>query len=286
MTTAYTTGTVTLTNGSLAVVGVGTAWALALISGGVIFVQSATGNVLPIATVVDNTHITASLPWQGASGSYSYALLPDTSYDRQVLANATALAQIIQGLQKPSVNALAGLTPAADKLPYFTGSNTAALVTLSSFIRTLLDDADAATARTTLGAGDMLKATYDPQNLQANAFSRGNHTGDLPDSVLLANVAASTKKARFDLSSIASGNTRILSIPDRSFTISPAWEQIGQAIDMAGVSYAIWNNLSRLIRVLIDQNPSAHSLRPMDMIRQGWLSSLRQALQQWATISS
>ncbi|MBO9132679.1 type II toxin-antitoxin system RelE/ParE family toxin, partial [Rhizobium sp. B209b/85] len=34
-----------------------------------------------------------------------------------------------------------------------------------------------------------------------------------------------------------------------------------------------------LIRVLIDQNPSAHSLRPMDMIRQGWLSSLRQASQ-------
>ncbi|MBO9137020.1 hypothetical protein J5279_28710, partial [Rhizobium sp. B209b/85] len=33
------------------------------------------------------------------------------------------------------------------------------------------------------------------------------------------------------------------------------------------------------IRVLIDQNPSAHSLRPMDMIRQGWLSSLRQASQ-------
>lgn len=41
-----------------------------------------------------------------------------------------------------------------------------------------------------------------------------------------------------------------------------------------------------LIRVLIDQNPFAHSLRPMDIMRQGWLSSLRQASQQWATISS
>ncbi|WP_137131073.1 PIN domain-containing protein, partial [Rhizobium sp. FY34] len=29
-----------------------------------------------------------------------------------------------------------------------------------------------------------------------------------------------------------------------------------------------------LIRVLIDQNPLAHSLRPIDMIRHGWLSSL------------
>jgi hypothetical protein len=35
-----------------------------------------------------------------------------------------------------------------------------------------------------------------------------------------------------------------------------------------------------LIRILTDQNPFAHSLRPMDMIRHGWLSSFRQASQQ------
>lgn len=43
---------------------------------------------------------------------------------------------------------------------------------------------------------------------------------------------------------------------------------------------------SALIRLLTDQNPFVHSLRPMDMMRQGWFSSLRQASQQWATISS
>ena len=47
--------------------------------------------------------------------------------------------------------ALSGLTPAADQLPYFTGGSAASLTTLSSFMRTLLDDADAATARGTLG---------------------------------------------------------------------------------------------------------------------------------------
>jgi hypothetical protein len=47
--------------------------------------------------------------------------------------------------------ALASTTSAANALPYFTGSGTATTTTLSSYGRTLIDDADAATARSTLG---------------------------------------------------------------------------------------------------------------------------------------
>src|SRR5450759_1038555 len=45
------------------------------------------------------------------------------------------------------------------------------------------------------------------------------------------------------------------------------------------------NNIG-LIPSPIDQNPCAHWRNPMDMMRQGWSTSLFQASQQWSTRSS
>jgi hypothetical protein len=61
-------------------------------------------------------------------------------------------AALQESLSNANLIAFGALPASADQLPYFMGPGAAALTGLSAFIRGLLDDADAAAARVTLGA--------------------------------------------------------------------------------------------------------------------------------------
>ena len=117
----------------------------------------------------------------GYSASNTAEFVETTTFGRSLIDDAsssdarTTLGVVIgTDVQAFSANlaAISGLTSAADKLPYFTGSGSAAVADFSSFGRSLVDDADASAARTTLGLGTI--ATQAANNVSITGGSIDN----------------------------------------------------------------------------------------------------------------
>lgn len=75
-----------------------------------------------------------------------------------------------------TLTALAGLTVAADKVIYATGADAFTTATLTTFARTLLDDANAGAARTTLGFTDPVLDKDAPGTIGATTPGTGAFT--------------------------------------------------------------------------------------------------------------
>ena len=168
-----TTGTITLGVTSLSFVQFSGAGQITAGAG-----LAKTGNQLDVGTA-DTGRIVVNandidLATHGTAGTYN-GLTVDAYGRVSSFTSPTTLAGYGITDAQPldaTLTALAGVTTSADKLIYADGSDSFVTTDLSAFGRTLIDDADAATARTTLGLGTI--ATQDANNVAITGGSIDN----------------------------------------------------------------------------------------------------------------
>jgi len=147
-------------------------------------VQAQNARLQDIATNLSATSGTIEKTATNTFGTYTVttagkALIDDADNTAQRATLGLVIGTNVQAFDA-ELAAIAGLTSAADRLPYFTGSGTASLATFTSFARSIVDDADAATVRTTLGLGGLaIQDSIVRQGLTNIAFKQGADSSQL-----------------------------------------------------------------------------------------------------------
>lgn len=165
--TTYSAGTISVGAGSTSVTGVSTSWSSAGVRAGDLLIAGTA--VVPISAVNSATSITLSRGWTGgalSSADYDILMLDDAV--RSLTSANALLAELTGG----TLTSLAGVSSAADQVPYFTGVGVMGVTALTPAARALLDDTSAAAMRTTLGvAAAPASSVYGTYGGSANAIT-------------------------------------------------------------------------------------------------------------------
>jgi hypothetical protein len=148
----YNAGTLTATNNSATITGAGTLF-LANVSVGDGVTIAGSTTIHEVTNVASNTQLSISPVYTGTTGSSkTYSIIPVQGYVRDLANQAKQLILTFSTVgSSVSVGALAGITGAADMIPYFTSGSTMWTTPLTSQARSLLANTTAANMRTTLG---------------------------------------------------------------------------------------------------------------------------------------
>jgi hypothetical protein len=163
-----------------------------------------TSDLHAAATVADTASIDMSLSGQQISGAVVFGTGAGVAAEGNHLHTGvyqpvgsyqpldTQLSELAALTSTANLAALSILTNAADKLPYFNGTDMST-TTLTSFARGLLDDADASAMRTTLGLGTMaLEAAHAAATVADTASIDMSITGQQISAAAIFGTTATT----------------------------------------------------------------------------------------------